>query len=114
MTYGVKVSTEGQAEIVECDLSLGSMRRIVRGCIESISMPTRGGALAYFCDNAGRLERKKLPKNDIVSYLAGRTVVGTVLIMAKSSDGEVSAMSREKAESVCIAIENAKTYSEQR
>lgn len=69
MTYGVKVSTEGQAEIVECDSSLGSMRRIIRGCIESIPMPTRGGALAYFCDKAGRLERKNCRKTTLCRIL---------------------------------------------
>ena len=104
MTYGVKVPTEGQAEVVECDSSLSSMRRIIRGCIERVPMPVSGGKCSYLCDKGGRLGHKKLPKNDAISILANRTIYGTVLILAPLTDDGIYAMDYESAERVCGAI----------
>ena len=106
MTYGVKVSTEGQAEVVEMgeDLvgKLGVMQEIIGGYIERIPMLMHG-VYSYWCDEEGHI--KELPKNDFVSYLAGQVIVGTVLmLMRPTPDGEVPTMNFETAKNACKAV----------
>ena len=106
MTYGVKVSTEGQAEVVEMgeDLvgKLDVMQEIIGGYIERIPMLMRG-VYSYWCDEEGHI--KVLPKNDFVSYLAGQVIVGTVLmLMRPTPDGEVPTMDFETAKNACKAV----------
>lgn len=106
MTYGVKVSTEGQAEVVEMgeDLvgKLGVMQEIIGGYIERIPMLMRG-VYSYWCDEEGHI--KELPKNDFASYLAGQVIVGTVLmLMRPTPDGEVPTMNFETAKNACKAV----------
>ena len=106
MTYGVKVSTEGQAEVVEMgeDLvgKLGVMQEIIGGYIERIPMLMHG-VYSYWCDEEGHI--KELPKNDFVSYLAGQVIVGTVLmLMRPTPDGEVPTMDFETAKNACKAV----------
>ena len=106
MTYGVKVSTEGQAEVVEMgeDLvgELDVMREIIGGYIERIPMLMRG-VYSYWCDEEGHI--KELPKNDFASYLAGQVIVGTVLmLMRPTPDGEVPTMDFETAKNACKAV----------
>lgn len=106
MTYGVKVSTEGQAEVVEMgeDLvgKLGVMQEIIGGYIERIPMLMRG-VYSYWCDEEGHI--KELPKNDFASYLAGQVIVGTVLmLMRPTPDGEVPTMDFETAKNACKAV----------
>ena len=106
MTYGVKVSTEGQAEVVEMgeDLvgKLGVMQEIIGGYIERIPMLMHG-VYSYWCDEEGHI--KELPKNDFVSYLAGQVIVGTVLmLMRPTPDDEVPTMDFETAKNACKAV----------
>ena len=106
MTYGVKVSTEGQAEVVEMgeDLAgkLGVMQEIIGGYIERIPMLMHG-VYSYWCDEEGHI--KELPKNDFASYLAGQVIVGTVLmLMRPTPDGEVPTMDFETAKNACKAV----------
>lgn len=106
MTYGVKVSTEGQAEVVEMgeDLvgKLGVMQEIIGGYIERIPMLMHG-VYSYWCDEEGHI--KELPKNDFASYLAGQVIVGTVLmLMRPTPDGEVPTMDFETAKNACKAV----------
>ena len=106
MTYGVKVSTEGQAEVVEMgeDLvgKLGVMQEIIGGYIERIPMLMHG-VYSYWCDEEGHI--KELPKNDFASYLAGQVIVGTVLmLMSPTPDGEVPTMDFETAKNACKAV----------
>ena len=106
MTYGVKVSTEGQAEVVEMgeDLvgKLGVMQEIIGGYIERIPMLMHG-VYSYWCDEEGHI--KELPKNDFASYLAGQVIVGTVLmLMRPTPDGEVLTMDFETAKNACKAV----------
>ena len=106
MTYGVKVSTEGKAEVVEMgeDLvgKLGVMQEIIGGYIERIPMLMHG-VYSYWCDEEGHI--KELPKNDFASYLAGQVIVGTVLmLMRPTPDGEVPTMDFETAKNACKAV----------
>ena len=106
MTYGVKVSTEGQAEVVEMgeDLvgKLDVMQEIIGGYIERIPMLMHG-VYSYWCDEEGHI--KELPKNDFASYLAGQVIVGTVLmLMRPTPDGEVPTMDFETAKNACKAV----------
>lgn len=106
MTYGVKISTEGEAEVVEMgeDLvgKLDVMQEIIGGYIERIPMLMRG-VYSYWCDEEGQI--KLLPKNDFVSYLAGQVIVGTVLmLMRPTPDGEVPTMDFETAKNACKAV----------
>ena len=106
MTYGVKVFTEGQAEVVEMgeDLvgKLGVMQEIIGGYIERIPMLMHG-VYSYWCDEEGHI--KELPKNDFASYLAGQVIVGTVLmLMRPTPDGEVPTMDFETAKNACKAV----------
>ena len=106
MTYGVKVSTEGQAEVVEMgeDLvgKLGVMQEIIGGYIERIPMLMHG-VYSYWCDEEGHI--KELPKNDFAAELGGQVIVGAVLmLMRPTPDGEVPTMSFETAEAACKAV----------
>jgi len=106
MTYGVRVSAEGEADVVEMGETLvgelGVMQEVIGGNIERIPMLMRG-VYSYWCDEEGVL--KELPKNDFVSYLAGRVIVGTVLILMRpTADGEVPAMDFETAKNACKAV----------
>ena len=106
MTYGVKISTEGEAEVVEMgeDLvgKLDVMQEIIGGYIERIPMLMRG-VYSYWCDEEGHI--KELPKNDFASYLAGQVIVGTVLmLMRPTPDGEVPTMDFETAKNACKAV----------
>ena len=106
MTYGVKISTEGEAEVVEMgeDLvgKLDVMQEIIGGYIERIPMLMRG-VYSYWCDEEGHI--KVLPKNDFASYLAGQVIVGTVLmLMRPTPDGEVPTMDFETAKNACKAV----------
>ena len=106
MTYGVKVSTEGQAEVVEMGEELvgklGVMQEIIGGYIERIPMLMHG-VYSYWCDEEGHI--KELPKNDFASYLAGQVIVGTVLmLMRPTPDGEVPTMDFETAKNTCKAV----------
>lgn len=106
MTYGVKISTEGEAEVVEMGEGLVGkldvMQEIIGGYIERIPMLMRG-VYSYWCDEEGHI--KVLPKNDFVSYLAGQVIVGTVLmLMRPTPDGEVPTMDFETAKNACKAV----------
>ena len=106
MTYGVKISTEGEAEVVEMgeDLvgKLDVMQEIIGGYIERIPMLMHG-VYSYWCDEEGHI--KELPKNDFASYLAGQVIVGTVLmLMRPTPDGEVPTMDFETAKNACKAV----------
>lgn len=106
MTYGVRVSAEGEADVVEMGETLvgelGVMQEIIGGNIERIPMLMRG-VYSYWCDEEGHI--KELPKNDFVSYLAGQVIVGTVLILMRPTpDGEVPTMDFETAKNACKAV----------
>ena len=106
MTYGMRVSAEGEADVVEMGETLvgelGVMQEIIGGNIERIPMLMRG-VYSYWCDEEGHI--KELPKNDFVSYLAGQVIVGTVLILMRPTpDGEVPTMDFETAKNACKAV----------